>query len=243
MCYIEFQGLATTIWDEFPVTDMVADVKKKIQDKHDIPDMRLIAEDKTLGDADTLASLLVMYAEPESFRLNFKIEVMASGGGTTRKTEDKEKRMADAQDELELHMMKLGTMPQYPSAVTARQHIEQLQQAIADDETPMNTVVCQLSLQDCRRLQAFMLSGREETRIGEMVKVLFDADMTETANLAKMVTSVKDATQAIVKHIFFKTYMDDNGTIAWVKFGKFLNDKVVDKVEAEAVAAASAGRV
>ena len=100
MCYVEFQGLATTFWDEFPVTDMVADVKKKIQDKHDIPDMRLIAEDKTLGDADTLASLLVMYAEPESFRLNLKVEVLASGPNSGFNKVKKDMKLKVKQEEL-----------------------------------------------------------------------------------------------------------------------------------------------
>ena len=151
--------------------------------------------------------------------------------------------MAEVDDALEVSLLKLTAMGQHHAdAATCIGHIETLKNGVADTLTPIEAIVSQLSLADTKLLQNVLVSGREESRILAIVKVIFGNDMATSEALQKVGVVIEKACTNTIQQLFYQSYMTDAGTIQWTQFGKYINQRIQDLATASGAAAAIAGR-
>ena len=128
-----------------------------------------------------------------------------SGGGPEdgkRKKEDKDVRLANLEESVEMACLKMDAI-NHISSNTCKAHVAVLRQLMPQD-VPMQTVVSNLGYDDLVALQNVVsTSGREDSRIQAIVKVLFASDIAEITRLKKVITTMDEGCSGIVKYLFF----------------------------------------
>ena len=198
----------------------------------------------TLEDDLILADVFELAGETEGVRLNLALDI--SGGGPAesgkRGADSKEKRMKEIEEKVETSLLKLGALgQQHPVAVTCYAHVTHVQQALGS-ENPMEALLSNLGMAETKALQNVLTSGREDSRMGAICKVLFAQDMATSDSLKKLGTTLEAACGDMVKQVFYETYMSESGVIQWSLFTKYINNRllVLANAAGEARAAAAA---
>ena len=190
-------------------------------------------------DEQTIGYLLTQAAEPESARLQLILDMKA--GGATRKLEGKETRLKEVAEALEVGLLKCQAF-QHPSTIRMQGHVTQLLGSVGDSENPMQLLVALLDMPNLAKLQAIGNTGREESRIAAITKVLFPIDTADQEHILKIAEVMKATLKACVQKVFFTSYMQDGGDIKWQQFFGSVNERMKEKTNEAMIQAVAEAR-
>ena len=223
---------------------LIIDIKRFLEGKEGIPttNQRLKYDGKKVKDYHTVGYYNIQ-RESElhmTGRLRGGGKRAASGAGKNKAT--KEEINDKLRNDVDVYLLQLKTCNQHPVASVVHSHLQTFNQSMNVDQIK-HLINNSFSLEQARELQQVInTTNNDTTRIRPLMNFIFGSDIQSINEDLRLMDVCKSAIVASTHLCFSINYLADNGCYDWKKYAQDLQDAIDIKVDARAIAQASAAQ-